>query len=105
METITIEAEIGEDRQLIYQLPPEIPVGRVRLTIQPIENDTSTDQQPLTRDEVRRRLQAAGKLLQSRVAPEGIERSSQAEDRRLADLFGAGPSVETLLDLDRGPRE
>jgi hypothetical protein len=33
MDSITIEAEVGQDHRLTQPLPPEVPVGRVKLVI------------------------------------------------------------------------
>jgi len=105
MDTITIEAEVGRDHRLIEPLPPEVPVGRVRIVIEPMEESPTVPGQSLTRAEARRRWQAAGKGLSQRLVPEDAVESSEAEDRRLADLFGHGPTVDQLIDEDRGPRE
>jgi len=59
----------------------------------------------LTREEARSRLLAAGLLLTERVAPDGVVESDEHEHQRLAALFGQGPSLEELIDEDRGPRE
>ena len=105
MEAITIEAEVGHDHRLVDALPPEVPVGRVRLVIEPMEDTPSPSRQPLTREEARRRWKAAGKMLTQRLTPEDAVESNEAEDRRLANLFGLGPSIDQLIDEDRGPRE
>jgi hypothetical protein len=104
MDTIIIEAVVGHDHRLVDALPPEIPVGRVRLVIEPMEEAHTPEGQPLTREEASRRWKAAGKMLSQRLAPEGAAESNEAEDRRLADLFGQGISLDQLIDEDRGPR-
>ena len=105
MDAIIIDAEVGQDHRLIYELPPEVPVGPVRLVIQPVEAPPAQTGRELTREEARRRWQAAGKTLKERLVPEGVVRSSEAEDRRLSALFGQGSSLEELIDQDRGHRE
>ena len=105
MDLIIINAEVGEDHRLIYELPPEVPVGPVKLMIQPVEAQPVPTGQGLTREEARRRLLTAGLLLTERVAPEGSVESNEQEHQRLAALFGQGPSLEQLIDADRGPRE
>lgn len=104
MNAIRIEAEVGHDHRLIDELPPEVPVGRVTLVIQPATAPVYPIGQGLSREEARRRLLAAGKLLVGQVAPEGAVHSSELEHRRLVELFGQGPSSEALIDEDRGPR-
>ena len=105
---IVIDAQVSPDRRLIYTLPPEVPVGRVKLVIQPIEEDApapSTPSQPLTREEARRRLAAAGKLSTTPMAPEGAVPLSDEEHQRLADLFGGGPiTTLDIINEERGPR-
>lgn len=105
MDIITIEAEVGRDHRLVQPLPPEVPVGRVKLVIQPVSESPTPTNQPLTREEAQRRWQAAGKMLTQRLLPDSAVRSNEAEDNRLSDLFGQGPSLEQLIDEDRGPRE
>jgi hypothetical protein len=105
MDAITIEAEVGHDYRLVNALPPEVPVGRVRLVIEPIEEALTPSGQPLTREEAHRRWKTAGKMLTQRLTPEGTVESNEVEDRRLADLFGQGISLDQLIDEDRGPRE
>lgn len=99
MNSITIDAQVSADRRLIYTLPPEVPVGRVKLVIQAVE------EQPLTREEARRRLLAAGKLVTTPIAPKDAIALSDDERNHLAQLFGGGP--ETTLDIinqERGPK-
>ncbi len=105
MDAIIIEAEVGHDHRLVDALPPEVPVGRVRLVIEPMEQVPTPSRQPLTREEAGRRWKAAGKMLTLPLTPEDAVESNEAEDRRLADLFGQGPTLDQLIDEDRGPRE
>lgn len=106
MITITIDAQVGSDRRLIYTLPSDVPIGPVKLIIQPIEEIIPTSVQSLTREEARRRLLAAGKLGTTPLAPAGAEPLSDSERQRLARLFGNG-SLSTLdmINIDRGPKE
>ncbi len=106
MNAVTIDARVGSDRQLIYTLPPDIPVGPVKLMIQPIEEVTSAPAQPLTREEARRRLLAAGKLGTQPLAPPDAVALSDAERQHLAALFGGGPlTTLDVINLERGPKE
>lgn len=103
MDAIRIEAEVGRDHRLVEALPPEVPVGRVKLVIEPLTEPPGNAQQPLTREEARRRWKAAGKMLMEPLVPKGTTRSSEREHLRLAQLFGQGPSSDQLIDEDRGP--
>lgn len=105
MDAITIEAEVGHDHRLVNALPPEVPVGRVRLIIEPLEEMPTPSNHPLSREEAYRRWREAGKTLTQRLTPEGVSESNEDEDRRLADLFGQGMTLDQLIDEDRGSRE
>jgi hypothetical protein len=105
VDAIRIEAEVGQDHRLVEALPPEVPVGRVKLVIEPLTEPPVGPKQSLTRDEARRRWKAAGKVLVEAPIPAGMVRSSEHEHLRLAQLFGQGPSSDQLIDEDRGPRE
>src|SRR5579862_1436588 len=98
MEVITIEAEVGRDHRLVNALPPEVPIGRVKLVIEPLEDAPDLSKQPMTREEARHRWKAAGKMLNHRLTSEGAVESNESEDRRLSDLFGQGPSIDQLID-------
>ena len=102
MDIITIEAEVGHDHRLIEPLPPEVPVGRVKLVIQPVEDSPAPVKQPLTREEARARLLAAGKLVTDLRAPEGTIALTPEERLRIGQLPpGARPSEE-IINEDRG---
>jgi len=106
MTIVIIDAQVGPDRRLVYTLPPNIPVGPVKLSIQPIEDPLPAPTQPLTREEARRRLLAAGKLGTAPLAPAGTVSLSDAERQRLAQLFGGGPMTTLdLINLERGLKE
>ena len=105
MNTIQIEAEVGKDHRLVDAFPPEVPVGRVKLLIEPLAEPNGSSKQPLTREEACRRWKAAGKKLVEPSIPEGMVRSTEEEHLRLARLFGQGPSSDHLIDEDRGPHE
>jgi hypothetical protein len=47
-DMIVIDAEVGEDRKLVVQLPPDAPQGQVRVTVEKI---TPHDQPELTPEE------------------------------------------------------
>ncbi|HLY26187.1 MAG TPA: hypothetical protein VKQ72_07595 [Aggregatilineales bacterium] len=102
MNTIQIEAEVGQDHRLIDALPPEVPVGRVKLVVEPLPQPATPSPQPLTRDEARAKLLAAGKLLTSIHAPPGAVALSNEELEKLGQLAPGARSSEALLDEDRG---
>ena len=103
MDIITIEAEVGRDHRLVDALPPEVPVGRVKLVIEPVEKpqETQAFSNP-AREAARAKLLAAGKLVADLHAPEGTVALTPEERMRIGTLPpGARPSEE-LIDEDRG---
>src|SRR5579871_4032672 len=103
MEPITIEAEVGQDHRLIQPLPPEVPVGRVRLIIQPVAEPAAAVKKPLTREEARAILLAAGKLVTDLRAPEGTIALTPEEILQIGQLPPGARTSEELIDEDRGP--
>ena len=102
MGTIIIEAEVGSDHRLKEPLPPEVPVGRVRLAIEPMPESATHSKYPLTRDEARAKLLAAGSLVTHIHAPEGTVELSPAERDRIWNQFSGGRSLDVLVNEDRG---
>ena len=102
MDVIIIEAEVGQDHRLVDALPPEVPVGRVKLIIEPVLEMPSPAKQPLTREEARARLLAAGKLVTDLVAPEGTVALTPEERLRIGQLPPNARPSEQLIDEDRG---
>jgi len=105
MTPYVIEAEVTASKTIInYELPADIPIGRVRLTIEPVRQPESGADE-LTREEVRERLRAAGLLSEVDYdLPPQFKRSDEAESKRLADLFGGGPLTSLdVINEDRGP--
>ncbi len=105
MTNFIIDAEISADKKLTnYELPADVPVGPVRIVIEP-EYIEQNEAEELTREQVRERLRAAGLLVESNFAPPEAVRLDEAESLRLADLFGGGlKRADEIIDEDRGPR-
>jgi hypothetical protein len=102
MGAITIEAEVGQDHRLTEPLPPEIPVGRVKLIIEPVQQSATPPRRPLTREEARARLLAAGKLVTDLHAPEGTVALTAEELLQIGQLPPNARPSEELIDEDRG---
>jgi hypothetical protein len=102
MDAITIEAEVGHDHRLIDALPPEVPVGRVKLIIEPVQESPTDSKHPLTREEARAKLLAAGKLVTDLHAPEGTIALTPEERLRIGQLPPDARSSEELINDDRG---
>src|SRR5579859_7795397 len=85
MDAITLTVEIPENRQVLITLPPDTPSGVAQITIMP-QADIPAVGQPLTREEARRRLLAAGALNINHYAPEGTVMLSEDELIQLGQL-------------------
>src|SRR5258708_12733191 len=107
MDTITIEAEVGRDHRLVDALPPEVPVGRVKLVIEPLQpqavatslsvGSPATSHTNPAREAVRAKMLAAGILSTAHRAPEGTQEMTPEERDRVWKLFSLGrPSAELL---------
>ena len=107
--TLHIATEVGTDRRIVIDLPPDFPLGPVQLDIHSTESapvTAATPDQPLTRGEAHRRLLAAGKLSAERYAPEGAVELSDEERQRIGRLLA--DEHQTTLDLineDRTDRD
>jgi hypothetical protein len=102
MDAIIIEAEVGHDHRLIEALPPEVPVGRVKLIIEPVPEVPTSSTHPLTREEARAKLLAAGKLVTDLHAPEGTVALTPEERLRIGQLPPDARPSEELIHEDRG---
>ena len=102
MDAIIIEAEVGHDHRLIDVLPPEVPVGRVKLIIEPMQALPTPSKRPLTREEARAKLLSAGKLVIDLHAPEGTVALTPEERLRIGQLPPDARPSEELIDEDRG---
>ena len=107
MDAIRLSATVGKNRQIIIQLPDEIPEGQIDLELRVLE-PSPTLARSLNREDARARLLSAGKLAVYSAADLGIPGDAvplTAEERmRIGKLPpGALPS-EALVDEDRGER-
>jgi hypothetical protein len=98
MVAVKLNVVIGEDRRLVIDLPDDVPVGPAEITIQPeIASDESDDA-------LRARLIAAGLLVNpdEMDIPDDIEFASDEELEALGKLPPGAPSIQQLIDEDRG---
>jgi len=102
VNAIQIEAEVGQDHRLVEALPPEVPVGRVKLVIEPLSQPSVSLPHPLTREEARAKLLAAGFLVTDFQVPEGHVPLSPQERLQLGQLPPGSPSIDDLINDDRG---
>ncbi len=99
MDAVILQAIVDKDHRLIVDLPPDMPIGPVTVTIQPTG-------QSLSVEEARRRLAAAGYLSTSLYVSDDAEQISDEEMERLGRLFAdKDQSFADLVDKDRGTRE
>lgn len=69
--------------------------------MKPVKRDEAAAK-PLTREEARLKLEAAGLLSEEPYAADDIRPLSDSERARLAALFADTPSSEDILNEDRG---
>lgn len=100
MQSITLHTRIDEHHQIILDVPKDLPIGEVVVTIRPVEN--------LTREEVRARLKAAGLLVEiTDDDPEWQELKdipdvSDEELKRIGRLLAQGKTLQEMIDEERG---
>ncbi len=99
MVAIKLDATVSADHKLIVELPDDVPVGAVKLTIEPQGN---AERPPLTRERAREILLAAGLLVTTIHAPEGTVPLTDEEIMQLTRLPPGSPSSLDLINEDRG---
>ncbi len=103
MSQIKLKAEIDERREIHIQLPKNVPIGTIDLTIE--YHDPAEKQPAMTREEIRRRLLEGGVLSTHRYAPENAVELSTEEAERIGRLI-ANPARSTwdYINEDREDR-
>ncbi len=104
MESITITAIMDEKCRIMIDVPDEIPVGRIEVTIWalPANGDEGDG---ITREEARARLIAAGLLTPGiKYAPDDAVELSPEERERIGSLFAKGKPISELIDEDKEDR-
>jgi hypothetical protein len=103
MDAITLSVEIHEDRRLVIDLPPDIPLGTAQITIQLSEPITaqSTSIINTAREIARTKLLESGFLSTTWQAPEGTIRLSDQELQQLGQKRKGGKTLDQLIDEDR----
>jgi hypothetical protein len=105
MWRLVIEAEVGEDRRVTLQLPPEVPLGRVQLSVALSTDDGAVE---LTREEVRARLLTIGAVSDEPFVFEELYDSDSLPIDSTPDevtvKFPPEITTMSLIDEDRGPR-
>src|SRR5205823_6340612 len=101
MDTIRLSVEIGADRRLVIDLPPDTLIGQAELIIKPHAENQPEVIYP-ARETARAILSAAGALSAAHRAPEGALPLSPAERQRVWQLFSQGRSSDEIINEDRG---
>jgi len=101
MHTITLSVEIPPDHHLELDLPPDLPTGAARITIQPQSAPYEVVTNP-AREAARAKLLAAGKLVTNIHPPPGTRPLTLAERQRLGQLPPGSRPSEELVNDDRG---
>ncbi len=97
MVPIHLSIVVREDRHLVVDLPPEVPVGPAELLILPQETITE-------RDQLRERLIAMGLLVrpEDMGIPDDLEYVSDEELEELGKLPPGAPTALEIINEDRG---
>ena len=101
MTVITLSVKIPPDHHLELDLPPELPAGMAQITIQSASSALEVTNP--SREDARAKLLAAGLLSTTHLAPKDAFRVSDEELHRLGTLPPGVPSLDDLIDQDRGP--
>lgn len=104
MQTIILQTRIDENHQIILDVPQNLPIGEVEveLVIKPIGSIEPS------REIIQARLREAGLLVEiTDDDPEwrelaAVEMPSEAELERIGKLLAQGPSLQELIDEERG---
>jgi hypothetical protein len=100
VSVVTIPVDVGEDRRLVIEVPPDVPVGPADVVIVPRTGKRTTTNP--AREAARAKLRAAGLLSTNIYAPKDAVVLTDEELLRVGRLApGARPSEE-LIDEDRG---
>lgn len=107
MDAIRLSATVGKNRQIIIQLPDEIPEGQIDLELR-VLSPSSILAHSLNQEDAQARLLSAGKLALYSAVDLGIPADTvplTVEERmRIGKLPPGVAPMEALVDEDRGER-
>src|SRR3712207_1551351 len=101
--SITLNAVVGEERQITIQLPEDMPLGPVEVTVTP-QAMSDTEIPELTRETARQKLAEAGFLSALSYAPPDTTALTSEEREHIGGLFASTEPLSTIIDADRGAR-
>src|SRR5262249_40916165 len=101
MDAIKLSVQIGQDRRIIIDLPPDTPLGEAELIIRIREPGKAQINTP-AREAARTKLAAAGALSKVEYAPGATQPPSSEERQRVWQLFSLGRTSDEIISEDRG---
>lgn len=103
-KSFNLTVHVDEKRRVLIDLPDDVPTGEVELQVI-IQTPEAAPNGPLTREQVRNRLIAAG-LLNPNVqyAPPNAEELSPEERLRIGRMVAGDKTIQQLIDEEREER-
>jgi len=104
MQPITLTAVVDEKRRIMIDLPEDVPTGKVKITVETIAEDVSSDFKT-RREQLIAKFNAAGiAVTNGKYAPPDAVPLSQEERERLWKKMAAGKTALELIDEEREER-
>ena len=100
--TITITTIVDEKRRIMIDLPDDVPLGKINLTIQANMVDM-LEIDNVSNPKIRAKLIAAGLVSPSESSPDAIDVDNE-ELNRLRHVFAAGRPLSEFIDEEREER-
>ena len=101
-QTIVVTVNVDEKRRVLIDLPEDVPLGPAQLEVRV---QTPDPDQPLTREQIRAKLIAAGLVNpNAQYAPPDAEELSPEERERIGRALAAGKTIAEMIDEEREER-
>jgi hypothetical protein len=102
--TIHLTVHVDEKRRVLIDLPDDTPTGEVEVQLI-IPTPQASANGPLTREQVRNRLIAAGLVdPNAQYAPPDAEELSSEERLRIGRMVAGDKTIQQLIDEEREER-
>lgn len=101
--TITITTVVDEKRRIMIDLPDDVPLGKINLTIQANMLNDMLDTDDVSHKGIQAKLIAAGLVSPSESSPDAIAVSNE-ELERLGHVFADDRPLSELIDKEREDR-
>ncbi|MHB8624860.1 MAG: hypothetical protein ACYDBJ_00520 [Aggregatilineales bacterium] len=104
VDAITLVYEVKDDRRLVIDVPAELPIGTMQVTLTPLETVENVAASVINpaREAARAKLLAAGLFSTAYETIDVAPPLSEAEQERLKSLFSQGRTSDELIDEERG---